>query len=440
MRSGFSGECRHRLIALLRQRVIRICAASILTGLLTGFVGGAFRYLLLDADKLRDLMVYSAHAWPRAGWLLPVLVAALGAALARFLVVRFAPNAAGSGIQHVEAVFRGEAKPDGAATVPVKFLGGLVALGTGMALGREGPVVQMGAALASWPSKMLAPDEEDFKIVQVAGAGAGLAVAFNAPIGGSIFVLEELTGSVSTWLLVAALAAALTATWTMRWALGNTHDFILKPVNHGWSIFPFLLLGALLGVAGAYYNRLLLVMLRLADRCTRIPSIYRAAAIGAAIGLIVWFKPMLVGDGSQMIQAIFSNHYTIEALLTIFCLRFAMGPWSYAAGAPGGLFTPILLLGASFGALFAEVLNYIVPTLGLPVAACAVVGMAALFAACVRAPLTSIVIAIEMTGRANLTLALLAGSLGAMVVAILLKSEPIYEILKRRMLREGTAP
>ena len=117
-----------------------------------------------------------------------------------------------------------------------------------------------------------------------------------------------------------------------------------------------------------------------------------------------------------------------------------MGPWSYAAGAPGGLFTPILLLGASFGALFAEVLNYFVPTLGLPVAACAVVGMAALFAACVRAPLTSIVIAIEMTGRANLTLALLAGSLGAMVVAILLKSEPIYESLKKRMLREGSAP
>jgi len=252
LRSGSSGERGHHLVAFVRQRAIRICAASILTGLLTGFVGGAFRYFLLGADKLRGLMVYSAHAWPHVGWLLPVLVAALGAGLARFLVVRFAPNAAGSGIQHVEAVFRGEVKPDGASTMPVKFLGGLLALGTGMALGREGSVVQMGAALASWPSKVLTPDEEDFKIVQVAGAGAGLAVAFNAPIGGSIFVLEELTGSVTTWLLVAALAAALTATYTMRGMLGNTLDFILKPANHVWSVFPFLLLGAFLGGGGRF--------------------------------------------------------------------------------------------------------------------------------------------------------------------------------------------
>ena len=141
-----------------------------------------------------------------------------------------------------------------------------------------------------------------------------------------------------------------------------------------------------------------------------------------------------------MTQAIFSNRYTIEALLTIFCLRFVMGPWSYAAGAPGGIFTPILLLGASFGALFAEVLNYFVPALELSVVACAVVGMAALFAACVRAPLTGIMLAIEMSGRANLILALLAGSLVATVVAILFKSEPIYESLKKRMLHEGSAP
>jgi CIC family chloride channel protein len=119
-------------------------------------------------------------------------------------------------------------------------------------------------------------------------------------------------------------------------------------------------------------------------------------------------------------------------------LRFFIGPWSYAAGAPGGLFAPMLLLGASFGALFGDVLNYFLPSLGITPVACAVVGMATLFTACVRAPLTGIILTVEMTGRGDLTVALLGASLVAMVVTTLLSSEPIYEVLKRRMIEQQT--
>ena len=143
--------------------------------------------------------------------------------------------------------------------------------------------------------------------------------------------------------------------------------------------------------------------------------------------------------GDPLTQAILSDSHAIEALLTVFLLRFLMGLWSYAAGTPGGLFAPILVLGASFGALFAAVVNHFIPVLGLSAVACALVGMAALFSACVRAPLTGIVLAVEMTGRGDLALGLLAGSLGAMVVAMLLRSEPIYDSLKRRMLQEEEA-
>jgi len=426
-----------RLMTPFKPRVIRISAASIFTGLTIGLVGGAFRYILLDADRLRDLLVYWAHGWPRAGWLLPVVLVALGAGLARLLVVRFAPFAAGSGIQHVEAVFSGEAKPAGLAIVPVKFFGGLLALGSGLALGREGPTVQMGAALASLSSKALALEDADYKIVQAAGAGAGLAVAFNAPIGGSIFVFEELTGSFSPWLLVATLAATSVAIWLMRLMLGSNMDFIVKQaVNHIWLVSPFLLLGILLGAIGVFYNKITLASLHLSDRYAQIPSVYRAVAIGAAIGLIAWFRPALVGGGDRLTQSILSDRYAMEALLSVFCVRFVIGPLSYAAGTPGGLFTPILLLGASFGAIFSGVLNYFVPALGLSAVACAVVGMAALFAACVRAPLTGIVIVVEMTGRVDLTPGLIAAALGAMIVAILFKNEPIYDSLKRRMLQQ----
>ena len=140
----------------------------------------------------------------------------------------------------------------------------------------------------------------------------------------------------------------------------------------------------------------------------------------------------------MLTQAILADRYAIGGLLMVFLARFFLGPWSYAAGAPGGLFAPLLVLGASSGALFAGVLNHFIPLPGFPPIAFAVVGMAAIFSASVRAPLTGIVLTIEMTGRGDLTLALLGASLAAMLVAILLQSEPIYETLKRRMLAKAT--
>jgi len=184
------------------------------------------------------------------------------------------------------------------------------------------------------------------------------------------------------------------------------------------------------------YNSLILALLRLSDRLAAIPSVTRAAFIGALVGLTAWFAPTLVGSGDALTQTIFSERHAIEALLIIFLLRFLIGPWSYAAATPGGLFAPLLLLGASSGALLGEALNHLMPALGFSPVAFAVVGMSALFSASVRAPLTGVVLTVEMTGRGDLTLALLVASLGAMIVSTLLDSEPIYVSLKRRMLAQ----
>ena len=428
-------------MTLLNLRVIRISAASIVTGILIGLVGGAFRYCLITADTKRTELIAWAHLWPRIGWVAPVALGLVGAALARFLVVRFAPIAEGSGVQRVEAAFRDEVKLAPHSIVAVKFFGGLVAMGSGLALGREGPTVQMGASLSRLISRLLIKDDQDTRIIGAAGAGAGLAVAFNSPIGGSIFVFEELTSSFTPWLAVATLAAASVATWVMRLLLGNTLDFTVQRVSltQPWRIALFLVLGALLGGVGALCNAATIDLLRLSDRLSKISSINRAAIIGATVGLVSWFAPKLVGGGDDLTQAILSNRYAVGSLLFIFVARFLIGPWSYAAGAPGGLFAPLLVLGASSGALFAGVMNHFVPRLELSPVAFAVVGMAALFSASVRSPLTGIVLTVEMTGRGDLTLALLGASLAAMVVAILLKSEPIYVTLKRRMLERQAA-
>jgi len=427
-------------MALLNSRVVRISVASLVTGLLIGGVGGVFRLLLTKADNLRDQLVLWAHKWPYAGWLMPMAIGLMGAALARWLVVRFAPTAEGSGVQRVEAVFNGEVKPSPHGIVLVKFFGGLLAMGSGLALGREGPTVQMGASLSSLISRFLVEHEGDAKVVMAAGAGAGLAVAFNAPVGGSVFVFEELASTFTPWLLMGTLAAATFAVWIMRLFLGNHLDFVVRQVSPtaAWNVWPFLVLGGMLGAIGALYNSTIIGLLRACDRLIRIPTLLRAALIGATIGLTAWFAPAMVGGGDNLTQRVLSGHYGLTALAGIFLLRFFIGPWSYAANAPGGLFAPMLLLGASFGALFGDVLNYFLPSLGISSVACAVVGMATLFTACVRAPLTGIVLTVEMTGRGDLTVALLGASLLAMVVTTLLGSEPIYETLKRRMVEQQT--
>ena len=436
-RISFVERGRGHAKAVLDYRAVRIAGASLLTGLMIGAVGGIFRLLLSKADDLRYALVIWAHAWPYLGWLVPVALGTLGAAAARLMVARFAPEAEGSGVQRVEATFAGEVEPVLSPIIlPVKFFGGILAIGSGLALGREGPTVQMGASLSALASGMLVKHDEDRRIIEAAGAGAGLAVAFNAPISGSVFVFEELTSSFTPWLLVATLAATTSAVWTMRLILGNHFDFAVRQVSPTavWKGWPFLALGLLLGAGGALYNSTIIGLLRLCDRFVRISSVQRAAVIGAGVGVAGWFEPAMIGGGDDLTQAILTHRFTTAALAGIFLLRFAIGPWSYAAGCPGGLFAPMLVVGASFGALFGEVLNHFLPALGITPFACAVVGMATLFTACVRAPLTGIVLAVEMTGRGDLTLPLLSASLMAMLTTMLLDSEPIYETLKHRMI------
>jgi CIC family chloride channel protein len=436
-RISFVLRSKGNATAVLDYRAVRITAASLLTGLLIGAMGGAFRLLLSKADDLRYALVVWARAWPYLGWLAPVALGTFGAVVARLMVARFAPEAEGSGVQRVEAVFAGEVKPAPPSIIlPVKFFGGLLSIGSGLALGREGPTVQMGAALSAFASRLIIKHEEDRRVIEAAGAGAGLAVAFNAPIGGSVFVFEELTSSFTPWLLVATLAGTTFAVWIMRLILGNHLDFAVRQVSLTavWKGWPFLILGVLLGAGGALYNSTVIGLLRFCDRFTRVSSVQRAALIGAVVGLVAWFAPAMVGSGDNLTQAMLMQRFTFGALAGIFLLRFAIGPWSYTAGCPGGLFAPMLVVGASFGAFFGEVLNRFLPALGITPFACAVVGMATFFTACVRAPLTGIVLTVEMTGRGDLTLPLLEASLMAMVITMMLDSEPIYETLKRRML------
>ena len=414
-------------------RFLRLLWVALLAGLITGVVGSAFHAGLDAAQRLRAAGAIWADRVPGAG--LPVLLActAVAVIVARGLVIRFAPVAAGSGVQHVEAVVNGRAAPAGFAAIPVKFVGGILAIGAGLALGREGPTVQMGATVGSLCGGQLLRTAQERVAIHAASAGAGLAVAFNAPVGGCIFVFEELTKRVTQPLMTATLVTTGVAIATMRVLYGNALDLVVP--STGAVTLPllaaFVALGVLLGFVGSAYSALTLALLHIADRMRAVPWPVMTGGIGLLIGLLVWFAPGLVGGGEDLTRSVLTGQFGLSTLAMVLMVRLLVGPLSYAAGTPGGLFMPLLMVGAGCGECFAKVLASGFGATLSPVD-CAVAGMAGLFSAVVRAPLTGIALVIEMTGRADLSLSILVASITAAITATTLGSAPIYDSLGQR--------
>ena len=419
--------------------LLALCAVAIAGGVVTGFVGGAFRWCLDEADRLRlDLLEWAAGV--RVGWLVPVVLAALGAAVAR-VIVRWVPLAAGSGVQDVEAVERGEAPPPTPTVIPAKFVGGVIAIGSGLVLGREGPTVHMGAAIATGAGRLARLPLEAVRVLQTALGGAGLAVAFNAPMGGALFAMEEVAHRFRVRLAVVTLLGCGTAVACSRLILGDAPDFqvgALQPPPAA-QLVVFALFGLVTGALGVLYNRVILAALRLADRLHAVPPELRAAVIGAAVGLLLWYVPLTVGGGDVLTQHVLFGRVALGAAFGYLAARFLAGPLSYATGTPGGLFAPLLALGALWGTIVHAGVDALWPGFGGGAVALAAVGMVAFFAAVVRAPLTGIILITEMTGTTALLVPMAIAAAAAVLAATLLRDPPIYDSLRARMLGEPSA-
>ncbi len=417
-------------------RLLALVALALVVGAATGLVGAAFRASLDGADRFRNTLIASQRGEPIAGFLLVVSVCAAATLIAAWLVRRFSRYASGSGLPHVEAVLRGLLPPAPYGLAPVKFAGGLLAIGSGLALGREGPSVQMGAGIANFVGRTCRLPWADRRTLCAAAAGAGLATAFNAPIAGAAFVLEELVQRFELRVTMAALAASAAAIGVSRALLGDAPDFDVAALpTVGAKALPlFFLLGAGSALIAVAYNRTLLATLSVVERVP-LPVEARAGFIGAAVGALAWFGPGLVGGGDAITQSALSGGPRLEIVALIFLLRFGLGAISYAAATPGGLFAPLLVLGAQSGLLFGGACRWAIPTLNVPIESFALVGMAAFFTGVVRAPLTGIVLAGEMTGNVNLFHPMLGACAMAMLVPALLRNAPIYDSLRDDLLR-----
>jgi CIC family chloride channel protein len=414
--------------------LLALALLSLLVGAAAGLLGALFRLALAQADRLRDAAIALAHG-QHNGLLLVILACAAATALAAWLVREFSPPASGSGIPHVEAVLHGEVPPAPFRLIPVKFFGGLLAIGAGLALGREGPSVQMGASIAHLVGKMFRRNWPDCRVLLATGAGAGLATAFNAPMAGAAFVLEELVRRYEPRIAIAALAASATAISVSRVFLGSAPDFHVDTLVYpGFEVRPLYFgLGAVAGVAAVVYNRTLLGTLAAAERLRFLPVELRAALIGAAVGALAWVAPDLVGGGDPISQRTLLGMELFAVIPYLFALRLALGALSYAAGTPGGLFAPMLVLGAQLGLFFGMACQLAFPGLDIQPQGFAVVGMAAFFTGVVRAPLTGIVLVTEMTASVTLLLPMLGACFVAMLVPTLVQDAPIYDSLRERV-------
>ncbi|HVH80928.1 MAG TPA: ClC family H(+)/Cl(-) exchange transporter, partial [Stellaceae bacterium] len=400
-----------------------------------------------------NALLQNAHHQAALGFVLVLLGCAAAAALAAFLVRRFSPHAGGSGIPQIEAALNGDLPPAPPKLLPVKFFGGWVAIGSGMALGREGPSVQMGAVVAHLVGNVCRLSSEDLRLLLAAGAGAGLAVAFNAPIAGAVFVMEELVRRFEPRMAIVALGASSTAILISRLFLGDAPDFRVAIASQAamptgplpyadattWPLYVGL--GLVAGLVAAFYNRALVGVFVWLQRWTAIAIAVeaKAAAIGVIVGLVCWFAPELAGGGDSITQGLLAGGIAVGSIPLAFAVRFGLGTVSYAARTPGGLFAPMLVLGAQLGVMFGALCAAAFPHLGIEPAAFAVVGMAAFFTGVVQAPVTGIVLATEMTAAFTTLLPMLAACFAAMLAAHLTRTAPIYDVLLSYIVKDAPA-
>ena len=416
----------------------RLLFYAFLVGLTAGVVGSAFRLALTYIEVFRDHLYTSAGNSGLISWLWPVLFAVTGISVALFIVKKFAPEASGSGVQEIEGALDGIRPMRWKRVLPIKFIASLFSLGSGLLLGREGPAIQLGGNIGKMIRDIFRQPEVENNPLVSAGAAAGLASAFNAPLAGIIFVIEEMHEHFrfNFYSVAAILIGSGTADIVAR-ALVGTNPVIRMTVFSSpdlSGLWLFIILGLLFSVVGYLFNKLLILSLDFFSRLSKIPIILIGIIVGLLIAIIGIFFPDMIGGGYDTISNVLDNSFTLNFLLVLFIVRMLLSIFSYSTGVPGGIFTPMLTLGVILGMLFGSVIHSHFPDLVTHPGIFAVAGMAGIFASTVRAPLTGLVLAVEMTSNFELILPLIITTVSASVVTAWLGNKPIYTTLLERTL------
>jgi CIC family chloride channel protein len=421
------------------KKILILYAISGLLGMLTGTIASLFQLAITQLDTLLNsfFIFVSQQGWPVG--VFSALISMFMVLMAWLLVRYFAPETSGSGVPEIEGALLHVRPIFWRHVVPVKFFAGVLAIAAKMVLGREGPTIQMGGNLGKMLGDWFRLSTHRSDTLIAAGSAAGLAAAFNAPLAGVLFVMEEMRNqfnySFTSFKMV--VICCVIATITLHLFVGSQpaiqmQVFDLPSIK---SLWLFLLFGIFVGLVGLLFNKALMGVLARLDKLAPKQKLVYVLLVGLLVGCLAYFYPPSIGGGYVIINQALTMSPTFSVLCMLIVVRFFTTMLSYSTGVPGGIFAPMLALGTLLGLAAFHVLDYLIVDFSIHPGMFAVAGMGALFAASVRSPITGVVLVVEMTQNYSLILPLMITCITSTTVMQLARNEPIYTQLLRRTLR-----
>ena len=407
---------------------------GIAVGSIVGLVIAMFRIMIVKADHARQMAVHLVKVKPVYAFAVLLVLILIAWILDK--LIRFEPDISGSGIPQIEGELKGLEDQNWRKVLAAKFAGCVLAIGGGLALGREGPSIQLGGMIGKGFARRKNALLTEERMLMSCGAGAGLAAAFGAPLAGVLFALEELHKNFSAEVLVSTMAARAVADYIAVNIIGlrPVFDFDVEhriPLRLYWAV---VLLGVILGILGVIYNKLLDKM---QDFFDKFDSKFISIGIMLVISFLMMFiYPTVLGSGNNLVKVISDGKFTLMALAVLFVAKLFFSTGSFGTGTPGGIFLPLLVIGAITGGLYSTFLSTAFGVEEYYIKGFVIIAMAGFFSAIVRAPITGVILITEMTGNFMTLLSLVSASLVAYVVADLLGGEPVYDQLMHRRQRK----
>lgn len=412
--------------------IFRLTVQGIMVGIFAGLMVCLYRFLLYGSEHvLRDyLNIIHGNVFYIILFFIALAIMGL---LVDFLT-KWEVDSAGSGIPQVYAEVKGHMEANWAKVLFSKIVSGVLTALGGLSLGPEGPSVQIGGMAGKGVAKLFKGSKTDELRLILVGSAVGITAAFNAPLAGVLFVLEEINHGFDKTLVFIALVSAIVSDFISKVIFGQSTQltFIIPniPLGYYWLL---VVLGVLIGLLGYVYN---VGMVRSSDFVSslKIPSWLKFVGVFMVSGVVALTVPEISDGGHFMMSMLDVAMPSLGVLVMLLVLKYLFSMFSFSSGAPGGIFLPILVLGAYIGAAFGSA---VVPAFGLEqdlVYKFIVISMAGFFAATVRSPITGVVLIAEMCGSTESLVAMVIVSLIAYVVPTLLGNEPIYESLYDRLL------
>lgn len=404
---------------------------GILVGVIAGTLSVLYRLMLSYIQTLRFNLFQEKN--------IPVILLVI--ILASFLITRlikWEPLSSGSGIPQVQGELIDELEMNERRILSAKFIGGGLSNLLGLSLGREGPSIQIGAAGAKFIARIMKKNNTEKRYMITAGASAGLSAAFNAPISGTIFALEEIHKNFSTLVLIPCIIASVIADFISKniFGLEPAFSFKIKEVLPLSDYYMILIVGIASGIIGVLFNKTILSFQSIYSKI-KLNSFIKMS-ITLITSVIIGFSFYeLLGGGHDLLEEIAVNSISVKLIVTYLVMKMIFTGISYGSGAQGGIFLPVLVLGGLSGALIFNVLSNFIDISNIYYTNFIIFGMAAVMTSVARSPIISILLVTEMAGSFQYVLGLCVVSIVAYVTAEILREKPIYHSLLERILSKN---